>query len=98
MQEFFKVIEDLHGRKNRKTYQRMTPKVVWFITESDRVAQLISKDHDVKVEFWLNPNRCGIQAVLDTKSMDEGQRRQAIMKATTALKDFNERFRSIEGF
>lgn len=98
MQEFFKVIEDLHDRKNWKRYQRMIPKVVRFITESDRVAELISKDHNVTVEFWLNPNRRGIETVVDTEDMDEDQMPQAVIKAATALKDFEERFRSIEGF
>jgi len=92
------VIEDLQDRKNWKRYWCTIPKVVRFITESERVAERISKDHNVTVEFWLNSNRCGIQAVVDTEGMDEDQKLQAIMKAATALKDFDVRFRSIEGF
>lgn len=98
VEEFFKVIEDLQDRKNWKRYRRMIPKVVRFFRESERVAEEVSKDHNVKVEFWLNPNRCGIQVVVDTEGMDEDRKLQAIMKAAMALKDFDERFRPIEGF
>jgi len=93
-QQHDRSIDELQDRNNWKRYQRIIPKVIRFFRESEKVADEITKEHNVKVEFWLNPDRCGVQAVLDTKGMNEDQKLEAIMRAATALKDFNDRLYS----
>lgn len=89
-----KIAEDIQHRDNWKKYERIIPKVLQLFKKCDDLSRYVSKRHSVHVEFWLNSRGCGIRAVVDTESMDEDKKLEAIMKAATALKDFNDRLYS----
>ena len=86
-----KIAEDVQYRGNWKKYERRIPKVLELFRKCDNLSEEAGRRHNVRVEFWLNSRRCGIRAVVDTESMDEDEKLEAIMKAATALKDFNDR-------
>jgi len=91
VEELFRVREELQNRENWKKYRHVFPKVIRFFKKSQKIAEEVSKDHNLKVEFWLNDRTTGIQAILDTAGMNEDQKLEAIMNAARALKDFDER-------
>jgi len=78
-----KIVEDTQYRGNWKKYERRIPKVLQLLKECDNLSREVSKRHNVQVEFWLNSDRCGIRAVVDTESMDEDEKLEALMKAAT---------------
>ncbi len=91
VEELFRVVEDLQFRENWKKYERVIPKVVRFFRKCERVAREVSREHEAQVEFWINDQRWGIRAIVDTEDMDEDEKLKAIMKASAALKDFDKR-------
>jgi len=89
-----KIVEDLQDRNNWGRYERKIPKVVRYFRDCLRIAEEVSAKHGVDVEFWMNTDRCGVHAIVDTVGMDEDQKLAAIIKAATALRDFNDRLYS----
>ena len=93
-EELFKVLKELQFKENWKKYEDMFPKVVRTFRKCEKLAKDVSQRHNTCVEFWINERHWGIQATVNAKGMDEDEKLKAIMNASTALKDFNERLLS----
>jgi len=92
--ELTKVIGELQHRENWKKYRRMIPKVIKYFVKCESIAEAVGRKHGACVEFVISGDRCGVHAVVDTENMSEDEKVGAIMKAATALRDFNDRLHS----